>query len=251
MAPRICRSTDTQTTIGNFSQMAFDIATRSVGGALLNPHALPDYNITSTTAIVIGDESVDLTLTTPPAGVTTATLYAGEILRFPNPTVGQPPIAITLLETVEVGATAVPVAILPAAAALAANAVARTKGLELLEGCYNATLSPQYKVEDKTDYLSGMGKEDLILQAAMQVNLEINLSYDNKLHDRMLQVIYDYDHIGTHCYLLTTLNSGERYEGYALITSATPQAAVQTKRSIQIQANYQGMCFQHKLPNVL
>lgn len=247
--PRICRDVKNQTTRDTSFQIAFAEVSRSVGGALLNSHVLPDYQITSTTAITVGDEVADLQLTSPPAGTTSVTLYAGEQLRYPGATVAAPPVLLTVLVDTVVTATATPVPIAPARTALPAAAVAKTKALRFLVGCYNATVTPQYKAEDTTDYTSGMGTTQIITSAAMQVNCELNLVYDDPIHDRILAVIYDLDQIGTHVFVQISMNSGERIEGWALVNSATPQAGVQAKRTIQIQLNIQGECYDYKPAN--
>lgn len=234
MVTTICRSTPFQTTLG-ITVAIQKAPVTAVGGINVSEHTLPTYTI-STDAITLGDEEVLLTLTSPPAGVTEVDLDVGTILTFGTT-------KITLAEAVTVSTTGETVATLPAPATVAANATATTKALLFLPGCRSAIVTPTIKTEDVTNYLSGVGMEMLTVGNSKKVSMELDLVYNSKAHDIVLSMMYADADIGREAYLDVLFPSGERHEGYALMTTSTPAGGVQAKRSVTLEWQFQGGCY--------
>lgn len=244
----VCREKSVQTTIGTTVRMKVANFYKTAGGALVSRHDLPTYSFTSTTAITVGDEIADLQLTTPPVGVTSVKLYAGTVLEFPGATATAPKLKITIAADTTIAATATPTPILPAVAAIATPAIARDMGLQFLLGCRNATVVSTIKTEDSTDYLSGLGTEQVVLGVSQKLTVELDLVYDNELHQLIEKMIYDREYVGVHLYTEVRTNDGAKHLGYAMISSSTPAAAVQAKRTLQMEIGYQGECYDYIPP---
>lgn len=241
MPSNICRDLPYQTTIGIdvFIQKA---PVRQVGGINISQHTLPNYSVTLGSAVVAGDESISVTLTTPPAGITNVYLDAGTLLEYPGSVAGTT-VRVKTAEARIISSTAVSVPTLPIASPIAANAVALTKALLFVPGCRSAIPTPTIKTEDTTNYGSGMGMEAVVTGNSKKISMELDLIYDNLAHDIILDMLYEKNSVGREAYLDIILPSGERHEGYALLTTGTPTAAVQAKRSVTLEWQIQGECY--------
>jgi hypothetical protein len=244
MPTTVCRSVPYQTTLGIevFIQKA---PTIPVGGIQISQHTLPDYQITLAAAIVAGIDVASLQLTNPPAGVTAVYLDAGVTLQFPPATAGGPTRNITIAEGTIVTATAVNVPIIDATVAIPTALVAPNKALLSLPGCRSAIVTPTIKSEDVTNYLSGIGMEMLVTGNSKKVSMELDLVYNSIAHDIILDMSYDYDNVGREGYLDILFPSGERHRGYALMTTSTPAGQVQAKRSMTLEWQFQGSCYEY------
>ena len=244
MPNKICRTVPYQTTLG--VTVAIQKAPIVVvGGLNLSQHTLPDYQVSVATAAAINDETISITLTSPPAGVTNVYLDAGTVLAFPGATSTSPPINVVLAAEVIIGATAVSVATLPIPAVIAAAAIAKTKALLFLPGCRNAIVTPTIKVEDTTNYTSGTGMEGVVTGNSKKSSMEVDLVYGSLSHDILLSMLYADSDIGRHAYLDILFPSGERHQGYALMTTATPAGQVQAKRAVTCEWQFQGQCYDY------
>lgn len=241
MPNTICRELPYQTTIGIdvFIQKA---PIRQVGGINISSHTLPDYIVTLGGAVVAGDETISVTLTTPPAGITTVYLDAGTLLEFPG-TVAGTTVRVKTAEPKIIGTTAISIATLPIAAGIATASVATTKALLFVPGCRSAIPTPTIKTEDTTNYGSGVGLEMVVTGNSKKISMELDLIYDNLSHDLILDMMYERNSIGREAYIDIIMPSGERHEGYALLTTGTPTAAVQAKRSVTLEWQIQGECY--------
>ena len=223
MPKTICRSIPVQTTLDT-SVRFLPANVELSGGINLSKHDLPDYEFSSTVAVVAGAESISLTLINPPANMplTGVFLDAGTVLLFPGATLISPKIRVTTAEAVTLLPT-VPLIIqtleIPAAIALAA--VAKDKGLLFLPGARSSIVTPTIKTEDVTNFGSGTG------------------------------MVYADSDIGRESYLEVLYNSGEKHEGYALMTSAAPAGAVQAKRSVNLEFQFQGGCYTYTAATTL
>jgi hypothetical protein len=243
MPNTICRDLPYQTTIGIdvFIQKA---PVRQVGGINISSHSLPDYSVTLGGAVVVGDEQISVTLSTPPAGITTVYLDAGTLLEFPGSVAG----SIVRVKTSEakiISTTAVTIATLPISAPIASAVVAKTKALLFLPGCRSAIPTPTIKTEDTTNYGSGVGIEMVTVGNSKKISMELDLIYDSIAHDLILEMLYAKEAIGREAYLDVIMPSGERHEGYCLLTTGTPTAAVQAKRSVTLEWQVQGECYEY------
>jgi hypothetical protein len=215
----------------------------AVGGINVSQHTLPTYTIALGAAVTLGAETASLQLSNPPVGVTSISLEAGTILSFPGATINAPRVLITLAADVTVTTTAAAKAILPAPAAIADTLTATTKALNFLPGCRSAIVTPTIKTEDVTNYLSGTGMEMLVVGNSKKVSMEVDLVYNNVGHDALLAMMYADADVGREAYLDILFPSGERHEGYALLTTATPAGGVQAKRAITAEWQFQGGCY--------
>lgn len=241
--PTICRSTPFQTTLG--IEVAMQLAPRvPVGEIFISEHTLPDYTITIATAVNQGDETISVQLTSPPSGITSVYLDAGTILDFPGTLPADPPIRVKTSAPATVSTTATTVNILPAPAAIGTVA-ATTKALLFVPGCRLANVAPTIKTEDTTNYLSGTGMEMVVTGNSKKISMELDLVYNNPAHDLILKMAYDNTYVGAEAYIDVIYPSGERHEGYALMTTATPANNVQAKRSMTLEWNIQGGCYDY------
>ena len=245
MPKTICRSIPVQTTLDTSVRFLPANVTLS-GGINISQHNLPDYEIQSTLAVTTGQETITLTLINPPASLPVTGLYldAGTVLMFPGATAVSPKIKVT---------TAVAVNLLPTAAAvvptleipapIAINAIAKDKGLLFLPGARSSIVTPTIKTEDVTNYGSGTGMEMVVTGNSKKVAIELDLVYNNRAHDQILSMMYADSDIGREAYIEVLYNSGEKHEGYALMTSSAPAGAVQAKRSVNLEFQFQGGCY--------
>lgn len=243
MPQTICRELPYQTTIGIdvFIQKA---PVRQVGGIQISSHTLPDYTVTLGGAVVAGDEEISVTLTTPPAGITTVYLDAGTLLEFPGATAGSV-VRVKTAEAKIISSTATTIATLPIASPIASAVIAKTKALLFLPGCRSAIPTPTIKTEDVTNYGSGIGMEMVTVGNSKKISMELDLIYDNLAHNMILDMLYEKESVGREAYLDVIMPSGERHQGYCLLTTGTPTAAVQAKRSVTLEWQVQGECYNY------
>jgi hypothetical protein len=239
----ICRAKALQTTQEMRVRAALDTFDRMPGGLIVPRHGLVDYRIASTVAVAAGDESITLSLVSPPAGTTSILLEAGTTLEFPGATPTALPILINLAEDATIVVAPTAFDITPAAAALVANVETTEKELRFVHGCKNATVAPQFKIEDSTDYEDGIGTSQAALGVGQQINMELMLLLNDPMHNQIEQLIYDPNFLGLDIFIQITFNNMKRHQGYAKINSATPQNAVQSMQMMQMQVNYQGVCY--------
>lgn len=243
MPATICRDLPYQTTIGIdvFIQKA---PVRQVGGINISLHTLPSYSVTLGGGVVLGAESISVTLTTPPAGITTVYLDSGTLLEFPGSVVGTT-VRVKTAEAKIISSTATTIATLPISAPIATASIATTKALLFLPGCRTAVPTPTIKTEDTTNYGSGQGMEYITTGNSKKFSMEMDLIYDNLAHDLILDIMYAKESIGRECYLDVLYPSGERHQGYCLLMTASPTAAVQAKRSVTLEWQVQGECYDY------
>ncbi len=237
-----CRNVAYQTTLGITARI-LDAPVLVYGGINVSQHTLPTYEFESSTAVAAGDEQISLLLANPPAGVTSVFLDIGTVLEFPGATPLLPKIRVTLAQSATITTTAALVDTLPIATAIAANAVATDKALLFLPGTKNAVVTPTIKAEDTTNYLSGTGMEMATVGNSKKSSMEVVLVYNNAAHDLLLKYCYDDEYVGREAYLEIAFPHGEKHEGYALLTTATPQAQVQALRPLTLEWNFQGGCY--------
>jgi hypothetical protein len=115
-------------------------------------------------------------------------------------------------------------------------------------GCFNATVKPEIKNIETTNYLSGIGKEQVTTGNAKMMSLEFNLIYGDKGGTVLRKICYDPLYIGREFWFNLTFPSGENHQGSALITTATPTQAVQDKRSFNCEAQIQGASYLYTAP---
>lgn len=245
MPKTICRSIPVQTTLDTTVRF-LPANVRLSGGINLSQHNLPDYEIQSSLAVAAGDETISLTLMNPPAlmPITGVYLDAGTVLSFSGATTVSPKIKVTVALAVTLLPTApVLVQTLEIPAPIVANSTAKDKGLLFLPGARSSIVTPTIKTEDVTNYGSGTGMEMVVTGNSKKVAIEIDLVYNNRAHDEILAMMYSDTDIGREAYLEVLYNSGEKHEGYALMTSAAPAGAIQAKRSVNLEFQFQGGCY--------
>jgi hypothetical protein len=241
-----CRDLAYQTTLGVTARIKA-APSQILGGITYSRHTLPDYEFELDAAVAAGDESITIALINPPVGVTSVSLDVGTVLRFPGATPLLPPIVVTLAESAAINVTAIaaPFDTLPIATAIAANAVAKDKALLFLPGVKNGTVAPTIKAEDATNYGSGTGTEMVVTGNSKKNSMELTLVYNNPAHQLILDYCYDDAFTGLEAYLEIAFPHGEIHEGYALLTTATPQNAVQALRAMTLEWNFQGGCYNY------
>jgi hypothetical protein len=148
-------------------------------------------------------------------------------------------------------AAATSIQTLPLSASVASAATATTKALVFVAGCTEATVSPQIKNSDTTNYLSGLGMEKVTVGNAKTMNLNFNLVYGDLGGGILRKIAYDNAFAGREFYFRLAFPSGEVYEGVALLESASPQNPVQEKRAFSCTAQIQGANYFYTAPTVV
>ena len=244
MPKTICRSIPVQTTLDTSVRFLPTNVLLS-GGINLSQHNLPDYTFEAA-ATVAGAEEISLTFINPPPSTPVSGVYldAGTVLLFPGATLASPKIRVTTaVAATFLPATALLVSTLEIPAPIAAAAIAKDKALLFLPGARSAIVTPTIKTEDVTNFGSGTGMEMVVTGNSKKIAIELDLVYKNKAHEAILAMMYADSDIGRESYLEVLFNSGERHEGYALMTSAAPAGAVQAKRSVNLEFQFQGGCY--------
>lgn len=224
MASTLTRAFTVETTLGIEFAIA-ELSTSLVGTTLVTNRTVPTYTITTTNSASAGAGTIEVS-------ALTVDLDAGTKLTFTGGTVAQ------VADYTVAGATSIPV--IDLTGSIGSGATAVTKALRYVTGCYNATVTPEIKNVDVTNYLSGIGIEQVTTGNSKKMSLEFNLIYGDKGGDILRRIAYDKTYIGREFYFVLTFPSGEQHEGAALLTSASPTQGVQDKRSFQCEAQIQG-----------
>jgi hypothetical protein len=230
----IARPSVVETTLGITFQIG-ELPTQTVGDVVISSRTPTSYTITTSTTASSGAESIAV------AALPVA-LDAGTILTFGSTTV-------TVSNRAAAAATSIQT--LPLSASVASAATATTKALVFVAGCTEATVSPQIKNSDTTNYLSGLGMEKVTVGNAKTMNLNFNLVYGDLGGGILRKIAYDNAFAGREFYFRLAFPSGEVYEGVALLESASPQNPVQEKRAFSCTAQIQGENYFYTAPTVV
>lgn len=231
MAQTITRASVVETTLGITFAIA-ELSTTQVGAVQVTNRTVPTYTITTSASHAVDDEL--LAVTALPVD-----LDAGTKLTFGST-------VATVADYTATGATSIP--ILPLEGPIASGATATTVAVRYVAGCYNATVAPEIKNVDVTNYLSGVGMEMVTTGNSKKMSLEFNLVYGDQGGYYLRDIAYNKDLVGREFYFILEFPSGEKHEGVALLTSATPTQAVQDKRSFQCEAQIQGDSYIYTAP---
>lgn len=223
MALTVTRGSVVEKTAGITFAIA-ELPTVTVGAETVTSRAVPTYTVTLGANITLNAESI--TVSALPIA-----LDAGTKLTFGSTTV-------QLADYYAAGSTTLE--ILPAPGTASSGATATTKAWRFVSGCYNATIQPQIKNVDTTNYLSGIGMEQVTTGNSKTMQLEFNLVYGDQGGYILRKIAYDKSFVGREFYFRVDFPSGEAHEGAALMTSASPTQAVQDKRSFSCEAQVQG-----------
>jgi hypothetical protein len=254
----VCRSIAYETTLGVQSEILL-APTKNVGRTKIASHSLTDYTVAATVAATTAATSITIDVTAQTNSetgqavavpATSVTLDAGSNLKFGLGTLASPYVYATLANSVTIAPGTPQVATLesPLTAPIAANAITKTKALLALP-CRVANVNPTIKAVETTNYLSGTGMENVVTGNSKKVNLEIDLALGSPAHNLIRLVAYDDDFVGREVYLRIVYPSGETHEGYALLTSMSATNNVQDKRSITMEAAFQGQCYKFTPPD--
>jgi hypothetical protein len=245
MAKTVVRPSTRRTTIGK----TFAIGRLPIilyGEQISTIRKAPLYTLTVASAFTsASSDQLSLTLTqvngTAPTAGTKVYVDGGLILNFGTNKV------VKVAEGKEVGTTATPVTIIDpdAPVTLATTDTTITKALIFVNGCSNATVSPQIQNEDGTTYLSGTGKEMVTVSNAKELAFEFRAIYGDRGGDVLYDIMYEDSDIGREFYFEVRESSGEIHEGVAILNSASPQGGVQQLVNISGSAQVQGDSYVH------
>jgi hypothetical protein len=230
----INRASVVETTLGITFQIG-ELPTQQIGAVIVTNRNVPSYTITTTAAAVEDDEGLTIV-------ATTKLLDAGTRLNFAG-------VIATLSNAAALGATTLQT--LPLPGDIASGATATTKALVFVAGCTDATLTPEIKNVDTTNYLSGIGMEKVTTGNAKKMQLNFNLIYGDRGGDILRKIAYDKVYVGREFYFDLLFQSGEQHEGIALLESASPTQQVQDKRSFSCNAQVQGDTYIYTPPAVV
>jgi len=230
----IARPSVVETTLGITFQIG-ELPTQTVGGVVISSRTPTSYTITTSATASSGAESINVT-------ALPVALDAGTILTFGSTTV-------TVSNRAAVAATSIQT--LPLSASVAGAATATTKALVFVAGCTNATVTPQIKNSDTTNYLSGLGMEKVTVGNAKTMALDFDLVYGDLGGGILRKIAYQNAFAGREFYFRLAFPSGEAHEGVALLESVSPQNPVQEKRSFSCSAQIQGDNYFYTPPTIV
>ena len=219
----IARPSVVETTLGITFQIG-ELPTQTVGNVVISSRTPTTYTITASGNASSGAESIDV-------AALPVVLDAGTILTFGST-------AVTVSNRAATAATSIQT--LPLSGAVASAATATTKALVFVAGCTNATITPQIKNSDTTNYLSGLGMEKATVGNAKTMALDFNLVYGDLGGGILRKIVHQAAFAGREFYFRLAFPSGETHEGVALLESASPQNPVQEKRAFSCSAQIQG-----------
>lgn len=234
MPQTINRASVVETTLGITFQIG-ELPTQQVGAVTVTNRNVPSYTITTTAAAIALAESILVS-------ATTVLLDAGTLLNFGG-------VIVTLSNAAAAGSTTLQT--LPLPASIGSGATATTKALVFVSGCTDATITPQIKNVDTTNYLTGIGMEMATTGNSKKMQLNFNLIYGDRGASILRKIAYDKTYVGREFYFYLLFPSGEAHEGVALLESASPTQQVQDKRSFSCNAQVQGDTYIYTPPAVV
>lgn len=230
----IARPSVVETTLGITFQIG-ELPTQTVGGVVISSRTPPSYTITTSAIASTGAESIAVV-------ALPAALDAGTLLTFGST-------VVTVTNRAATAATSIQT--LPLSAEIASGATATTKALVFVAGCTNATVTPQIKNSDTTNYLSGLGMEKVTVGNAKTMALDFNLVYGDLGGGILRKIAHQDAFAGREFYFRLAFPSGEAHEGVALLESASPQNPVQEKRAFSCAAQIQGANYFYTAPTTV
>lgn len=223
-----------ETTLGITFQIG-ELPTQQVGAVIVTNRNVPSYTITTSAAASANTESLSVQ-------ATPVLLDAGERLNFGG-------VIATLSNAAAAGSTTLQ--LLPLPGSIGNGATATTKALVFVAGCTDATVSPEIKNIETTNYLSGLGMEKVTTGNSKKMQLNFNLIYGDRGGNILRRIAYDKVYAGREFYFYLLFPSGEGHEGIALLESASPTQQVQDKRSFSCNAQVQGDTYIYTPPAVV
>ena len=234
MPQTINRASVVETTLGITFQIG-ELPTQQVGSVIVSNRNVPTYTITTAAAAIADAESLTVQ-------ATPVLLDAGVKLNFGG-------VVVTLSNAVAAGSTILQT--LPLPSAVSSGATATTKALVFVAGCTDATITPQIKNVDTTNYLTGIGMEMATTGNSKKMQLNFNLIYGDRGANILRRIAYEKVYVGREFYFYLLFPSGEAHEGIALLESASPTQQVQDKRSFSCNAQVQGDTYIYTPPAVI
>jgi hypothetical protein len=234
MPQTITRASVVETTLGITFQIG-ELPTQQVGAVIVTNRNVPSYTITTSAAAATDAESIVVT-------ATPVLLDAGVKLNFAGT-------IVTLSNAAAAGSTTLQT--LPLLAPVGNAVSATTKALVFVSGCTDATITPEIKNIDTTNYLSGVGMEKVTTGNSKKMQLNFNLIYGDRGGNILRRIAYDKVYVGREFYFSLLFPSGEAHEGIALLESASPTQQVQDKRSFSCNAQVQGDTYVYTAPAVV
>ncbi len=140
------------------------------------------------------------------------------------------------------GGTQLPVA--PLTAAIVANTSATTRALFAVVGCMSSPIpSPEPKLVETTNLLSGIGKEQVIAGVSQTMTVSFEQISGDLGGEEILTILRDVTQFNRELFFEVTLPDGERHEGVALVTAGSESGEIQDKRMIQATLQVQGATY--------
>lgn len=140
------------------------------------------------------------------------------------------------------GGTQLPIS--PLTAAIVANTNATTRALFAVVGCMSSPIpSPEPKLVDTTNLLSGIGKEQVIAGVSQTMTVSFEQISGDLGGDEILTILRDVNQFNRELFFEVTLPDGERHEGVAIVTAGSESGEIQDKRMVQATLQVQGATY--------
>lgn len=125
--------------------------------------------------------------------------------------------------------------------AITANTTATTRGLFTVAGLTsNPAPSPTPKLVETTNFLSGIGKEQVVAGIDATITANFNIIVGDLGGELILELLRDKTQYNREIFFEVEYEDGEKHEGAAIVTAGSEQGEVQDKRMIQATLQVQG-----------
>lgn len=121
---------------------------------------------------------------------------------------------------------------------------ATTKGLLAVAGITSSPVpSPEPKVIETTNLLSGIGKEQIITGVSQTMSVKLDLVAGNLGGEVLSNILRDSTKYNREVYFELNMPNGEKHEGVAIVTAGPETGEVQDKRMQDFTLQVQGLTY--------
>ena len=186
------------------------------------------YTITTTAAAIVGAETLAVT-------ALPAKLWCGDVLVFNSGGTA------TVARDTAIAGTSLKV--VPLTTPIATGATAQTTA-SVYAAVTEASPNASPKIEDVTNSLSGTGYEGATVASNQQLSLTMDRVSGSPGNKLLLDILYKPEHLKREIYAGLVFPNGEKYQGACIPTTGSQSGAVQAKRTMQVNLQFQGCSFE-------
>lgn len=194
-----------------------------------------NFTILANTGLTLNPGSLAIGSTMLPVTALPALIDVGTTLTFGGQT-------LTVTGRSPAGATQLRVS--PLVSAVTSGATATTRALWAVVGCTSSPVpSPEPKVVDTTNLLSGIGMEKVITAINQTMTVNFNVINGDLGGGLIVQILRDKNKYNREMYFEVLMPDGELHSGVAIVTAGPESGEVQDLRKIQCTLQVQGATY--------